>query len=142
MKETANSFGFLLQDVARLMRRNFNRDIQDLDLTQAQWQILFHVARNEGLRQAQLAEILEMQPISVARQIDRMEAAGWLRRVPDPGDRRAVNLYVEKKAEPILETLRSRGAALRRGALKGISEEEQKIFTDVLARLRGNLSEQ
>lgn len=134
-----NSIGFLLQDVARILRRNFNRNIHDLELTQAQWQVLVYVFHHPGIRQAQLAEMLEMQPISIARLIDRMEGSGWVRRTPDPADRRAVNLYLEDKAEPILKTLRTRGAATLKHAFQGISEEDQAIVLNILQRMRGNL---
>ena len=80
------NFGFLIHDVARLMRRDFNRKVQDLGLTQAQWQILVRILHMEGARQSQIADVLEMQPISVARMVDRMAAAGWVERRPDPQD--------------------------------------------------------
>lgn len=140
MKNTEHSFGFLILDTARLMRRNFNRDIQDLNITQAQWQILFHISRNDGIRQAQLADTLEMQPISVARLIDRMQSAGWVRRSPDPNDRRAVNLHLEEKAEGVLDLLRERAIGTREKILRGISEAEQMQLLDILQRMRTNLT--
>ena len=140
MKNTEHSFGFLILDIARLMRRNFNRDIQDLNITQAQWQILFHISRNDGIRQAQLADTLEMQPISVARLIDRMQSAGWVRRSPDPNDRRAVNLHLEEKAEGVLDLLRERAIGTREKILRGISEAEQMQLLDILQRMRTNLT--
>jgi DNA-binding MarR family transcriptional regulator len=83
----------MTNEVARLLRRNFNRRAQPLGLTQVQWRALARLARNEGMRQVDLAESLELQPMTVARLIDRMEAAGWVQRRPDPGDRRAVQLW-------------------------------------------------
>ena len=100
------SIGFVLNDVARLLRRNFNRCVQDLGLTQSQWQAIAHIARKEGMKQSELADILEVQPISVARLIDRMEAAGWVVRRPDPVDRRAINLYLTDKCDPILNKMK------------------------------------
>lgn len=140
MKNPDNNLGFLLHDTARLMRRNFNRDIQDMEITQAQWQILFNISRNEGIRQAQLADMLEMQPISIARLVDRMEQAGWIKRLPDPNDRRAVNLFLEKKAEDLVDSLRARAAGTREKSLKGISQPEQAQLTDILQRMRDNLA--
>lgn len=134
-----HALGFMLSDVARLLRRNFNRRVQSLGLTQAQWMLLARIARHEGSRQAQLAEILEMQPISVARLIDRMEAAGWVERRKDPTDRRAVNLYLTKKAEPILDELWDRAEETQTIALAGLSTTARSELTKALETIRENL---
>lgn len=133
------NLGFMLQDVARLMRRAFNRRISDLKLTQAQWRALSVMWRNPGLRQSRLADMLEMQPISVARLIDRMQAAGWVERRPDPSDRRAVQLHLTDKAEPILSRIRKDAARLRAEVLNEVSGEEQQAFVSVLTRMRAGL---
>ena len=86
--------GALLVEVGRLLRRNFNRRAQELGLTQAQWQALAHLSRKQGINQACLADLLEVQPITLARLIDRLAAAGWVERRPDPADRRAQRLYL------------------------------------------------
>ncbi|HKJ75351.1 MAG TPA: MarR family transcriptional regulator [Alphaproteobacteria bacterium] len=131
--------GFVLSDIARLMRRNFNRRVQSLGLTQAQWMLLARIARHEGAKQAQLAELLEMQPISVARLIDRMEASGWVERRPDPKDRRAVNLYLTKKAEPILGELWERAEETQTIALAGLSTANREDLLKALETVRENL---
>ena len=139
--DPTRSFGFLLQDVARLMRRNFNRRVSALGLTQAQWQALAHISIREGLSQAALADILEVQPISVARLIDRMEAADWIERRPDPKeDRRAVQLYLKEKAEPILDQMWAYGTLTRAEASKGLNEKEKEMLMDLLSRMRVNLA--
>lgn len=135
------SLGFVISDVARLIRRNFNRRVQHLGLTQAQWQVLAHLARNEGIRQIQLADVLDMQPISVARIIDRMEAAGWVERRPDPADRRAVNLYLAPKANPILTQMWEHGADTRQQALQHIPASQQELLLQLLLTMRENLSQ-
>lgn len=142
-RDPRKSFGFLLQDTARLMRRNFNRRIQEegLGLTQAQWQALAHISAREGLSQTALADILEAQPITVARLIDRMEAAGWVERRPDPNDRRAVCLYLQRKAQPILNRMWQLAAETRAEATKGFTEKERELLIDVLMRMRQNLCE-
>lgn len=133
------TLGFMLNDSARLLRRNFNRRVQNLGLTQAQWRLLARIAIDEGARQAQLAELLEMQPISVARLIDRMEAAGWVERRPDPTDRRAVNLYLTEKAEPILDELWGRAEETQTLALAGLSQEAREELMQSLETIRENL---
>jgi DNA-binding MarR family transcriptional regulator len=134
------SMGFVLNDVARLLRRNFNRCVQDLGLTQAQWQALAHIARKQGMKQSQLAEILEVQPISVARLIDRMEAAGWVERRPDASDRRAINLYLTDKSDPILNKMRKHATEVRARALAGIPVKEQQLMMEKLLLMRENLA--
>ena len=84
------SFGFLVHDVARLFARRFNqRALLFLGLTSAQCRVLGYLARNEGINQAGLADLLEIKPMTLVRQLDRMEEDGWIERRPDPGDRRA-----------------------------------------------------
>lgn len=138
MLKPQQTFGFVLQDVARLMRRDFNRRVQDLGLTQAQWQILLRLKVLEGIRQSKLAEMMEMQPISVTRLIDRMESSGWVERRPDPQDRRAVNLYLTDKVEPIIEKMKARGAETRRLAFTGISPEDQDRLFELMQTMRAN----
>src|SRR6516162_8631240 len=97
------SFGFLVHDVARLFGRRFNqRALLFLGLTRAQCKVLGYLARNEGIHQTGLADLLEIKPMTLVRQIDRMEEDGWIERRPDPGDRRAHRLVLTDKARPIL----------------------------------------
>lgn len=135
------SLGFMVNDVARLMRRNFNRQAQTLGLTQSQWQAIAYLMNNEGMRQSELATALEVQPISVARLIDRMAAAGWVERRPDPTDRRAVNLHLTPKAAPIVDQLREAGAEVRNAALQGLDAEKVKVLRECLSEMRQNLIE-
>jgi len=139
---TKQLLGFVLQDVARLMRRNFNRRAQKLGLTEAHWRVLTNVSRCPGIRQAQLAELLEMHPISVARQIDRMEASGWVRREKDPDDRRAINLYLTDQVEPMIKGLYEQGKQVREHALQGLTEEQRQTLSDALLLMRRNLSDE
>jgi DNA-binding MarR family transcriptional regulator len=134
------NIGFLLQDVARLMRREFNRRVTDLELTQAQWRALSIMWRKPGMRQCDLADTLEMQPISVGRLLDRLESAGWVERKADPKDRRATQLYLTDRSQPIMTKLRERGAATRAAALVNVSDKERDLVLDVLARMRANLA--
>lgn len=134
------SFGFVMQDVARLMRREMNRRIQSLGLTYPQCAVMGRILAEPGMTQARLSDILEMQPISVARLIDRMEAAGWVERRPHPTDRRAVCLYHTAKAEPILEKVWVQAAENRAEAARGISEKDKELLLDILKRMRANLS--
>lgn len=134
------NFGFLLSDSARLLRRNFDRRARTLSLNRAQWSVLARLARNEGVKQTVLADILEVSPITLARQIDRLEAGGWVKRQPDPQDRRANRLYLTETAGPVMEELKSRANESREEALEGLSDEERDTLVDLLTRVRENLT--
>jgi MarR family transcriptional regulator, transcriptional regulator for hemolysin len=140
MTTAKDTIGFLLSDTARLMRRDFERRARPVGLTRAQWQALFNLARNEGCNQATLADLLDVEPITLARVVDRLEASGLVERRPDPGDRRARLLFLGERAHPLLEELRALGAETREVALAGISEEERHQLARLLTRMRANLS--
>src|ERR1700730_5744136 len=135
------SFGFLLHDIARLVRKRYEQRARPLGLTRAQWQALTHLQRHEGVNQSGLAELLVLEPITVGRLIDRMEEAGLVRRRDDPADRRAHRLYLTERARPMLEQCRALGDEVRAEAFAGIADDECERLVDLLLRVRGNLSE-
>ncbi|WGF88690.1 MarR family winged helix-turn-helix transcriptional regulator [Marinivivus vitaminiproducens] len=136
-------FGFVLSDVARLMRKRFEQQAraEGLELTRAQWSVLARLARREGLRQTELAAILEVEPITLARQLDRLEAAGMVERRLDPSDRRARLLFLKPAAHPLLDQIRAVGLTIREEALAGLSPAERETFLALLVRVKGNLSD-
>lgn len=139
--DPCRSFGFIVSDLTRLLRRNFNRRAQQmgLGLTPAQWQTLAHLRRNEGINQGALAQILEVQPITLSRLIDRLEAAGWVERRPDPSDRRAVRLFLTDGAQPILDRIRAVAMDTVADAMVGIPDAEQEHIINTLLTVRENL---
>lgn len=140
MQPPEKSFGFLLYDAARLLRRDFERRAKQLGLTRAQWSVLAHLARNEGTNQAAAADVLEIEPITLVRLLDRLEAAGWVERRPDPKDRRARLLYLTDKAHPILDQMFALSLETREQALIGIGEPEREAILAMLLKIRQNLS--
>ena len=140
MKTGKDTIGFLVNDAARLMRRDFERRARSLGLTRAQWQAMFHLARNEGCNQTTLADLLEVEPITLARVIDRLELSGLVQRRADPTDRRARLLFLGERAHPLLEQLRTLGAETREVALAGIDEDERNLLITLLTKMRANLS--
>ncbi len=133
--------GFLVSDASRLMRRDFDRRARTIGLTRSQWSVLSHLSRCEGIKQAGLADILEVTPITLARLIDRLEADGWVERRSHPCDRRARTLYLTEKARPVLAQLRELGQETRERALTGLTEDERDQLVALLARVRCNLSD-
>jgi MarR family transcriptional regulator for hemolysin len=134
------SFGFLVNDVARLFGRRFDQNGRRLGLTRAQCRTLGYLTRNEGINQAGLADLLEIRPMTLVRQIDRMEEAGWIERRPDPTDRRARRLYLTAKARPILGRIWNVANATRDEALARLTPLQAETLIDLLHRVHATLS--
>lgn len=137
--EPEGAFGFLLHDVARLLRRNFNRRVQALGLTQAQCRVLLHLSRNEGIQQVALADILDVQPITLARLLDKLEAAGLVERQRDPKDRRAFCLYLTPAADALLAQVWELAADTRAVAIDSLGERQLAAFFATLQTMKDNL---
>lgn len=135
------SLGFLIHDVARLLRTRFEQKARGSGLTRTQWRALAHIQRQDGINQAKLADILEVEPISLARLIDRLEKSGVVERRAHPTDRRMHTLHVTRKALPLLDELHVLGAATREEALAGISQDERDALAETLLAIKANLSE-
>lgn len=133
------SLGFVLGDTARLVRKRFDERARSLGLTRAQWRVLARLRRREGINQKELAELLEIETITLARHIDRLEAKGWVERRPDPSDRRAWRLYLNPEVQPVLNQLRRMSEKTRGEALKGISKEDSERLIDLLLKIKGNM---
>lgn len=136
-----DTFGFLLSDAARLLRRRFDQKARRLGLTRAQWQLLARLARNEGTHQAALADLMEVEPITLCRLLDRMEEGGWVERRPDPADRRARLLYMTDKARPVIEEMRALADGVYEEALAGLPAEAREALLSALRLVRSNLSD-
>ncbi|WP_017463431.1 MarR family winged helix-turn-helix transcriptional regulator [Dyella ginsengisoli] len=132
-------FGYLLNDVTLLFRKHFDRRAVRFGLTRAQWRATKMLHYREGLRQTELAEYLEMEPIAVGRVIDRLQAAGFVERRPDPRDRRAWRLYPTEQAKSVIGDMEQIGRGLRRDATVGISYEELAQALGVITRIKDNL---
>jgi MarR family transcriptional regulator, transcriptional regulator for hemolysin len=96
---------FLLSDAARLLRTCADQEARRFGMTRAQWAVLFRLQRNEGLKQSELADLLEVQPITLTRLIDRLCENGLIERRSDPSDRRAKRLFLTPAAKPVMERL-------------------------------------
>ncbi|HRO12938.1 MAG TPA: MarR family transcriptional regulator [Amaricoccus sp.] len=129
--------GFLLADAARLLRRRFQQENRDLGMTVAQLKIVARLAHNEGIGQAALAGLLDLEPMTLSRHVDRMEAAGLVERRPDPGDRRARQLFTTPKSRALLEPMRAR---VYEQVLAGMGAAERQALHDGLATIIANLS--
>ena len=142
MKTTQRSpfaVGVEVYELSRAMRRYFDRRARSLGFAKEQWRALWHLHLNEGITQAGLAEILEIQPISLARTLERMVAAGLIDRRPDPKDRRALKLFLTVEAEPLIAVLSEIVEEFRVVASEGLSAAQQSQVVALLRHMRINL---
>ena len=135
-----DSLGFLISDVSRLLRKRFDERARLIGVTRQQWRTLSVLKRNEGSNQGMLAELLEVEPITLGRMIDRLEEAGWVERRRDPGDRRVWRIHLTDAAQPILLQLKGIADSLFVDAAEGISAEDQARLHALLEQLRDNLN--
>lgn len=135
-----DNLGAMLAQVSRLMRRSFDERAREIGVTRPQWQVLSILMRHPGINQGGLAEILEVEPITAGRMIDRLQEAALVERRPDPADRRAWRLHLTQRGEELLDHLMPYAHETIEMALEGIGEDERADLMAKLARIRANLS--
>ncbi|MCG6941553.1 MAG: MarR family winged helix-turn-helix transcriptional regulator [Thiohalocapsa sp.] len=141
MQQQEDSLGFLIADVYRLLRRAFQKRLEASSaLTLAQAQTLVYISRNQGVRQVVIADMLDVQPITLARSIDQLAAAGLVERRPDPADRRAHLLHLTPEAAPQLAAIRDVGAAISAEALQGLTKDQVGTVLLALGQMRDQLT--
>jgi MarR family transcriptional regulator, transcriptional regulator for hemolysin len=133
--------GFLLSDTARLLRTYTDQRARDIGTTRAQWAVLNRLERRQGMSQNELACVLDVQPITLARQIDRLCEDGLVERRPDPGDRRMKRLFLTPKAYPVLHSLASVGGEIMSGALAGLDRDTIAALIRDLSVVKDNLKQ-
>jgi DNA-binding MarR family transcriptional regulator len=134
------NLGAMLGDTSRLMRRSFDARARQIGVTRPQWRVLTTLLRHEGINQGGLAELLDVEPITVCRMVDRLQEADLVERRADPADRRSWRLFLTDKAHDLLAQLRPLADALIDDALEGVSEADQASLRATLERIRQNLS--
>lgn len=133
------NLGFLVHDVARLLRVAFDRRSKDLGLTRSQWWVLNHLYFNEGITQSELADLLEVEKPTLGRLLDRLEAKGWVERRADESDRRVKRVYLTGQVQDLMRALRRVAVGVRADALEGLDEAERTRFLDTLQVIKRNL---
>src|SRR6202142_88567 len=131
--------GFALHDVARMLRTYADQRARDLNMTRAQWSVLVKLQRCEGANQSELAEQLDLAPITLGRLIDKLTAAGLVERRDDATDRRANRLYLTEKAAPALRDLGALAEDLMGRALAGVDESTVRAMHDGLMTMKANI---
>ena len=132
-------FAFTINDVARMLRTYADHKAAQFGITRAQWVVLVRLDRSEGLKQSELAEVLDLQPISLTRLLDKLCDCGLIERRPDPVDRRAKRLFLTPAARPLLEKLGDLGEELMATALVGVEAESVERMIGELGIVKENL---
>lgn len=131
-----------IAETAHALRRHFDRRAAELGVTRAQWRVMAWLRREPGLKQVELAERLDIEPISACRIVDRLEEAGLVERQRDPADRRAWRLVLTAKAGPVADRLRALGESMADEVFAGIEPTEIEVMRTALTRIRNNINEQ
>jgi len=132
-------FAFILNDVARLLRTYADYKAAQFGITRAQWAVLVRVDRFEGLNQSELAEGLDLQPITLTRLLDKLSDSGLIERRPDPADRRAKRLFLTAAARPLLERLSDLGEETMANTLAGVDVASVELMVSKLSVVKDNL---
>ncbi|HEY1962643.1 MAG TPA: MarR family transcriptional regulator [Rhizomicrobium sp.] len=130
----------VLHDVARLLRTRFDQHARARGMTRAQWVILARLSRQPGMSQNELASICEVEPITIGRLVDRLEARGLVERRPHPTDRRVNRLHLLPAAQPILEQITSYRDALLDEITEGLDEPARAALVDALLHIKNRLT--
>ena len=130
---------FSIMDVARMLRTYADQRARQFGISRAQWGVLVRLDRSEGLKQSELAEILDLQPISLTRLLDRLADNGLIERRADPNDRRANRLYLTPAARPLLKQLASLGNDMMETVLEGFDDKANDRLLRDLTLIKDNL---
>jgi MarR family transcriptional regulator, transcriptional regulator for hemolysin len=136
------TFGFLVQDVARLLKRHFERRAREsgLPITRRQAAVVIYISRNEGLSQAEVATRLDIEPIALVRMLDKLCEEGLVERRAHSTDRRVRTLWLTAAAQPVLKRILAINLAIRSEAFAGLDTAAREALVDALARVKGNLT--
>jgi DNA-binding MarR family transcriptional regulator len=134
------TFGFLLKETSRLYVERFEQRAGVLGLTLPQCKVLVYLADHEGISQAQLAELTDLEPMTLVRTLDCLESHGLLERRSDPADRRARRLYLKPKGKPLLDDIWHLVALTRREAFAGIPRKHADLMIELLEKVQSNFA--
>ncbi len=136
-----HNIGFLVNDISRLISTEYNKIMKPLGLTRAQWRVIVHLHRSDGLTQSELAELLDVGKVSVGGLIDRLEHSDWVERRDDPQDRRSNRVYLTRKGRAIEKKMEKTGRELTRQTLRDLGPDERAQLVDLLIAVKNNLLE-
>ncbi len=132
-------FAFAINDVARLLRTCADHRAGEFGMSRAQWAVMARLEHAEGLKQSELAEMLDIQPITLTRLVDRLCDSGLIERRADPDDRRAKRLFLTPAAKPVMERLNALGEELMGAAVAGLTAADVELMKTKLGIIKDNL---
>ena len=138
-EEDRRFIGFLISDVARMMRAAFDRRVRQIGLTRSQWLVLSLLHRRPGVSQSELAEMLEVERATAGRMIDRLERKNWVVRRPDAADRRINRLYLTAEAKIVQVAMGRIAEDLLDDAMAPLADDERRVLADRLERMKAEL---
>ena len=139
MPTVQREIAFMIMEVARLLKTYADQRARQYGMTRAQWAVLFRLDRSEGLKQSELAELLDLQPITLTRLLDRLSDNGLIERRADPNDRRANRLFLTPAARPLLERLTVLGEDMMGTVLAGLDAKTSERMLLDLGLVKENL---
>ncbi len=139
MPTVQREIAFMIMEVARLLKTYADQRARQYGMTRAQWAVLFRLDRSEGLKQSELAELLDLQPITLTRLLDRLSDNGLIERRADPNDRRANRLFLTPAARPLLERLTVLGEDMMGTVLAGLDAKTSERMLRDLGLVKENL---
>jgi DNA-binding MarR family transcriptional regulator len=135
-----DALGYLIYDSGRMIQRAFDERARFVGGTHAQWRVLARIRSHPGIRQAPLAELFDVEPITMSRMIDRLQECGLVERRTDPQDRRSWLLHLTSQADPVIERVSAVADGLHACMLADVSEDELVSLRSTLKKIRKNLS--
>ena len=140
LKDPPEHVAYLIGDVSRIFRTVYDRRVEPLGLTRAQWRVLSRINRMEGATQTELATVLEIEKPTLGRLLDRLEEKGWIERHGDKHDGRTKRIKLAYKAQPLLEKMYDLCDEILESAIAGLSEKEAEQLRYSLSKVKQNLS--
>lgn len=131
---------FLMHDVSRMRRSAYDQHMKPLGITRAQWWVLAHLARHDGMMQTQLADVLEVGKASLGDVIESLESGGWVQRHPDPSDRRAKRVYLAKPAQALIERMTQLEVQFNNHIFAALTLEERDALYRSLSKVKQAIS--
>ena len=135
-----SKFGFLSYEISHVIRQRFNKQAESIGVTHSQWRVLVHLSENENCRQVDLADILNVKPITLVRQIDLLEQLSLVKRLNDKEDRRVFRLKLTTKAKPIMQELWQIADSIENEICNMLSDEEKGVLSKLLITIKTQLS--
>jgi MarR family transcriptional regulator for hemolysin len=139
-REPPDHVGYLIGDVSRMLRTVYDRRVEPLELTRAQWRVMARISRIEGCTQTELAAELEIEKPTLGKLIERLEEKEWVTRRPDENDARTKRVFLTKRAEPVLAEMFSLADDVLDAAIAGLSRQEADQLNASLLQVKSNLA--